>query len=225
MERADSGGEIFAVGGGRGEASAPIDAFALSRTGKPDPSVCFLPTASGDDHKEIDEFYAAFEGRASTVHLSLFRRSRRDLADTLKAADMIVIGGGNAANLLVLWRLHGLDTFVLEAHRRGALIVGFSAGASVLFERSITDSFGALRTLDDGLGLLPGTFCAHYASPRRALKCKELACDGFAVDDGAALHFAGGEDARALAWQRESQGYALSAGIATPLPTRPLGEA
>lgn len=222
-------GEVLAVGGGRGDNSAAIDAFALSRTGVADPRVCFLPTASGDAHSEIDEFYAAYEGHASTVHLSLFRRSRRHLADTLGAANLIVIGGGNTANLLALWRLHGVDSLVLEAHRRGAVLLGFSAGASALFERSVSDAFGGLSELDDGLGLVPGVFCAHFASPKRPPACRALSGAGweagYAVDAGAALHFAGGTLQGALSWQTGAGGYRLHPGGAVPVPALPLGQA
>lgn len=230
-------GEVIAVGGGRDDCSGLIDAFALARVRADKPSVCFLPTASGDSEKQIDAFYDAFGSRGlasqtSAVHLSLFRRSRRDLADTLAAADVIVIGGGNAANLLALWRLHGVDALVLKAHRRGALLLAFSAGASALFERSVSDSFGGLSGLNGGLGILPGPFCAHYSSPRRAPKFRELAqreeCfaePGYAVDADAALHFVGGELAGALCWADGTMGYAVRAGRATPLSTRRLEQA
>lgn len=216
--RERTAGEVLAVGGGRGASSSFVDTFALSRTSTERPQVCFLPTASGDAEREIDEFYAAFGARASAVHLPLFRRSRRDLKDTLAATDLIVIGGGNAANLLALWRLHGVDSLVLEAYRRGAILLGFSAGASALFERSISDSFGELRGLDDGLGVLPGMFCAHYASPNRPPACRALSgtdwSQGYAVDEGAALHFAGGTLRGALTWRPGAHGYRLMDGEA-----------
>lgn len=211
-------GEVLAVGGGRGTDSGVVDTFALCRTRAARPQVCFLPTASGDADREIDKFYAAYEPRASAVHLSLFRRSRRDLKGTLEAADLIVIGGGNAANLLALWRLHGVDSLVLEAYQRGAILLAFSAGASALFERSVSDSFGGLSGLDDGLAVLSGMFCAHYASPKRPAACRALSGtdwdQGYAVDDGAALHFAGGELRGALAWRPGAGGYRLMEGEA-----------
>lgn len=216
-------GEVLAVGGGRGEDSGSIDAFALSRTKATRPQVCFLPTASGDADREIDEFYAAYDSHASTVHISLFRRSRRDLADTLGAADLIVIGGGNTANLLALWRLHGVDALVSGAYRRGAILLGFSAGASALFERSVSDSFGGLSALDDGLGVIPGLFCAHYASPKRPPACRALSGarwdTGYAADDGAALHFSEGALRGSFPWHPGANGYRLRQGEAEVVPS------
>jgi len=62
------------------------------------------------------------------------------------------------------------------------------------FEAGVTDSFGPLAALRDGLGILPGSACPHYDGERdRRPTYQRLVRDGFpagyAADDGAALHF------------------------------------
>ena len=215
-------GEIIAAGGGRGEGCASLDAFALGRLKKasPRPNVCFLGTASGDADGEIDEFYAAFEG-CRCVHLSLFRPSRRDAAATLAAAELIVVGGGNTANLLALWRLHGVDSLVRAAHEEGATILGFSAGASALFESSVSDSFGGLDIVD-GLGLVPGLFSPHFGNPKRRAKWREAGAAAYGVEAGAALCFAG-EAPRGVHWRVGAGVFGCVDGAPAALPSTWIG--
>ena len=66
------------------------------------------------------------------------------------------------------------------------------------FRESITDSFGALARLRDGLGLLPFSACPHYdGEAQRRHRYRELIDGGFpegiAADDGVALHYVGTE--------------------------------
>lgn len=189
--------QIVAIGGGgfTMASSRILDDFALGLTQRPEPAVCWLGTAGGDNNHDLDRFYAAFSTpRARPMHLSLFKRRRGGLAARLLANDVIYIGGGNTANLLALWRLHGIDQVVRQAWLDGTVIVGVSAGACCLFEACLSDAFGVpLTPLRDGLGILGGSFCPHYQRRRRRPSYRERVGrdlpDGYAVDDGVALHF------------------------------------
>lgn len=226
--------QLVAVGGGTFSTAATsslIDEFVLELSGIERPSICFVPTASGDSDSEIDAFYDAFVDRAQTSHLQLFRRGRRDIARQLDEADIIFVGGGNPANLLALWRLHGVDEMVTNAHLAGTTIVGTSAGASCLFEGYLTDSFGPpLRRLTDGLGLVPGTFCPHYASSKRRAHFREAVAEGFGdghgVDSNAALHFVDGELVEVVSARSGASAYRVtrtsSGAKELELPTRDL---
>jgi dipeptidase E len=194
-----------------------LDNFALGLTGKARPRVCLLPTASGDADRVIDAFYAAFpKERAEATHLSLFRRQRGDLRARLLENDLIYIGGGNTANMLVVWRLHGMDEMLREASSLGIVLAGVSAGACCLFESCITDSFGpSLAGLDDGLGFLPGSFCPHYDGekkrrPRYRQQVAEGLAGGLAADDGAALHFVDGAFREAVSSRRNALAYSVA---------------
>ncbi len=107
--------------------------------------------------------------------------------------DVIYVSGGNTANALAVWRLHGVDLALRAAWERGAVLGGVSAGANCWFECCVTDSFGiALDPLHDGLGLLPGSFCPHYDGEERRRPVYRSLVDGgfppgYAADDGAAL--------------------------------------
>ena len=67
---------------------------------------------------------------------------------------MIYAGGGSTANLLALWRVHGLDVLLREIRSNGTVLSGVSAGMICWFRDGLTDSYGGLERLDDALGLI-----------------------------------------------------------------------
>jgi peptidase E len=193
--------QILAMGGG-GFTMEPdnpaLDDFVLTLTPRAEPRVLFLPTASGDTTAQITSFYGRFARAASATHLSLFRRhgSARSLADIVLEQDVIYVGGGSMRNLLAIWEAHGLDELLVEAWRRGIVLVGLSAGAMCWFAGGVTRSAGPLETIR-GLGLLPGSFSVHAdGEPERlpvwlaAVRSGELP-GGWAADDGVGLLFRG----------------------------------
>ena len=195
--------QIVAIGGGgfsdAGDLS-PIDRHLLELTGRDRPRVCFLATASGDAEGYVARFYRAFARRADASDLALFGTPTRAEVEAVGGADLVYVGGGNTANLLALWRLHGLADVLRAAGERGTLLAGMSAGAICWFEASLTDSFGPqLAALHDGLGFLAGSCCPHFDGEalRRDRFAAEIGAgrlpDGFGIDDGAALHFRDGE--------------------------------
>lgn len=193
---------VVALGGGGfsdwAGAVTPLDRFILSLAPREEPRVCFVPTASGDAALYVERFYAAFSQiPCRPSHLSLFGPPYPRLPEKLLEQDVIYVGGGSTANMLAIWRLHGIDPILRRAWERGVVLCGISAGSLCWFEGGVTDSFGPLRALPDGLRLLPGSNCPHYDSERdrrptyqRAI-AEGLIPAGIAADDGVALHFTG----------------------------------
>lgn len=211
---------IVAMGGG-GFSMEPknplLDDFILGLTGKRRPKACFLATASGDADGYIQRFYAAMpRRRCEASHLALFRRTVADLAAFLLRQDVIYVGGGNTANMLAIWRVHGVDRALRKAWRQGVVLAGISAGANCWFEASSTDSFGPLAPMRDGLGILPGSVCPHYDGEknRRPTLHRFVASgrlpDGFAMDDGATLHFVGRKLVEAVSSRPQAKAYRVS---------------
>ncbi|MGW4559087.1 Type 1 glutamine amidotransferase-like domain-containing protein [Streptomyces sp. NPDC004365] len=178
-----------------------LDDWVLDQVAVPRPKVCFIPTASGDAPAYIEQFFEAYQRRSceSSV-LCLFRRELDDdaLRTFLLSQDVVYVGGGNTANMLAVWRAHGVDRLLCEAFNRGTLLCGISAGANCWAEGSHTDSFGPLTHLSDGLGLLSGSVCPHYDSePGRRSSYQEAVANGalpagWAVEDGVGALFTGG---------------------------------
>jgi peptidase E len=196
-----------AIGGG-GFSMEPenplLDDFVLSLARRKRPRVCFIPTASADSAVYIAKFYRAFASRSEATDLTVFdppalpRNPSRtaDLPDFVRQQDIFYVGGGNTAHLLAMWRLHGLDRLLRHAWREGAVLAGISAGMLCWFEDGLTDSFGGLQPLTDGLGLIKGSACPHYdGEPGRREAYHHMiargAPNGYAAEDGVALHFVG----------------------------------
>jgi dipeptidase E len=215
---------ILAFGGG-GFAMEPdnplLDDFLISlatrRRGVGDrPRVCFVPTASGDAEEYVDRFVEAFADRAEISSLQLFHLgdiAEVDLRAQVLAQDVIHVGGGSTANLLALWRLHGLDEIFREALAEGVVLSGVSAGMNCWFDSSVTDSFGPLAPLSDGLGFLAGSACPHYdGEPERRPTYLDLVGTrvlpaGYAADDGCALLFRDGELVEAVSSRPDARAF------------------
>ncbi len=227
---------IVALGGG-GFSMEPdnpvLDDHVLALAGVPRPRVLFVPTASGDSAEYIGQFYEAFPSeRADASVLKLFERTVDDLQALVLAQHVVYVGGGSTANLLAVWRLHGLDAVLREAYAAGVVLAGISAGMNCWFAASVTDSFGPrLAGLPDGLGLLPFSACPHYdGEPQRRPTYERLVAagfpDGYAADDGAALVFTDGALTDVVASRVGAGGYRVervAGGVrAAPLPARLL---
>lgn len=196
-------GHIVAIGGGgfstEGDTS-PLDDYVLDLAGTDEPRVCFLGTASGDADGYALKFFDAFAlRRCRPSRLSLFSPGAVPPSEAVAEQDVVYVGGGSTVNLLPLWRAHGVGDALRSAWERGAVLCGVSAGAMCWFECGITDAFGGgeLRPLLDGLGLLGGSFCSHFDAEKERrpsylrLVAEGTLSDGYACDDGAALHFEG----------------------------------
>lgn len=174
---------------------------ALRLSGVERPRVLLVMTATGDNDHYLSMMYSALSNAHCDVdHLALFTQPNRRPAQAVGAADVVWVGGGSVANLLALWRLHGVDEAMSDAWERGAVLGGVSAGSICWHVGGTTDSFGAeLQPVVNGLALLPYGNGVHYDSEeqRRPL-LHSLVRDGvlpmsFATDDGVGILYEGTE--------------------------------
>jgi len=219
------------MGGGgflAGDTTSPLDDLLLDLAGVPRPHVVFLPTAAGDSECAIRLFENAWARRDCTVDVATTFGIPDRPAERVAAADVVVVAGGNTANMLAVWRVHGVDRALREAWARGAALGGVSAGANCWFEACVTDSFSIeLDGLEDGLGFLAGSYCPHFdGEERRRPVYGRLVSSGFpagiACDDGAAAVFRGTDLIEVVADRPGASGYRVSAAGIDPLPTRLL---
>ena len=225
-----AGRNIVGLGGGGAtlEQVRKLQGYVLDLTGRERPRICFVPTAVGDAAEAIVRFYEAYAGLGELSHLTFHPWPPQDLRRFVLARDVLVVSGGNTANLLAIWRLHGFDAVVREAWEEGVVLTGGSAGMICWFEASITDSFGPqLEGLRDGLGFLPGSACPHYdGEERRRPRYRELVDGGFlpgiAADDGVAVRYDGTELAEVVACRPGGAAYRVEPGAETRLEARVL---
>ena len=193
--------QILAIGGGgfSMEKSPVLDEYILKTSGKECPKICFVGTASGDREGYALRFYRRF-GRANCqpTDLKLFEREIKDLEAFACSQDIIYVGGGNTANMLAVWRVHGFDRALEKALSSGTVLAGLSAGSICWFESGVTDSFGQeLQEINNCLGFLKGSHCPHYDSEEQRRSSYQRLVQmgmvgGYAADDGVGLHFING---------------------------------
>ncbi|QED46073.1 Type 1 glutamine amidotransferase-like domain-containing protein [Cytobacillus dafuensis] len=191
--------QIIAMGGG-GFSMEPdnllLDRYILAQVKKELPKVCFIPTASGDAAGYIERFYEAFKTlQCQPSHLSLFEPNFEDLEQYVLEQDIIYVGGGNTRNMLLLWKEWGLDKALRKAYENGTILSGLSAGSNCWFEEGLTDPINAPLHKINCLGFLKGSHSPHYdGEEKRRPSYHQLILEGkmqegYAADDGAALHF------------------------------------
>lgn len=180
---------------------APLVRHAVDLAG-PDraPRLCHVGTAGGDQswfRADVDE--AAREAGLVASHLTLFSMPNiEDVEGHLLAQDVLWVGGGSVANLLAVWRVHGLDRILRRVWEAGVVLAGVSAGSICWHVGGATDSFGPqLRAVDDGLALVPYANGVHYDSePGRRPLMHTLVGDGtlptaYCTEDGVGLVYRG----------------------------------
>jgi peptidase E len=206
---------IFAMGGGGdtdGQTRA-LTATFCGLSGKERPRVLYVPTASAEDAESTVRIFGHLQGLAEVSLLRFFPWPPEDLRAFALAHDVILVGGGNTANMLAVWRVHGFDAILREAWEQGIVLTGWSAGMICWFEAGVTDSFGPqLEGMRDGLGFLAGSACPHYdGEERRRPVYTRLVREGFpaglAADDGVGLRFEGTELAEAVSVRPGATGY------------------
>ena len=183
------------------------------------PRLCHVGTAGGD--QRWFQALLSDAGQAAGIsvsHLSLFSMPNTDdMTGLLLEQDVVWVGGGSVANLLALWRLHGLDHSFRQAWQAGVVLSGVSAGSICWHVGGTTDSFGPdLRPVTNGLGFLPFSNGVHYDSEeqRRPLYQRLVAegtlPDGYATDDGTGLVYHGTEMTEAVTEVRGKGTYRVT---------------
>jgi len=164
------------------------------------PRLAFLGTAGGDQPNRLAAMHeAARVAGYDLTPVTLFMMPNHDdIAAALLDVDVIWVDGGSVANLLALWRLHGVDDAMHRAWEAGVVLAGVSAGSICWFTGGTTDSFGPeLAAVTNGLGLLPYANGVHYDSEsRRRPLVHRLVADGtlgetHCTDDGVGLVYEG----------------------------------
>ena len=202
-------------------AFAPLILHAIELSGVTGraPRLCHIGTANGDQRWFQAVLSDAGQAAGISVsHLSLFSMPNTDdMTGLLLEQDVVWVGGGSVANLLALWRLHGLDHSLRQAWAAGVVLSGVSAGSICWHAGGTTDSFGPdLQPVTNGLGFLPFSNGVHYDSEKqRRPLYQRLIADGtlpggYATDDGTGLVYHGTEMTEAVTEVRGKGTYRVT---------------
>jgi len=223
-------GTIVAMGGisWEDEERLPLEDYWLGLTAAERVRVLVVPTAVAEKAEMTLAIAEQLSRRAVVSQLSFFPWPPSDLRELALGQDAIYVTGGNTANALAIWRVHGFDAILREAWEAGVVLAGWSAGMICWFEAGVTDSFGPqLEGMRDGLGFLPGSACPHYdGEGERRPVYSRLVGEGFpaglAADDCVALHFDGTVLAEVVSSRAGSRAYRVTPEGEEPLEARLL---
>jgi len=202
---------ILAMGGGPNETLLDY-VLGLGRG----PRVLYVPTAAMEDAAATVTWFERLRGRAEMTLLSFHPWPPADLGDVALEHDVVIVPGGNTANMLAIWRVHRFDEILREARERGIVLAGWSAGAICWFEAGVTDSFGPELAAMDCLGFLTGSACPHYDGeelrrPRYAELLRDGLPPGIAIDDDVAVRFDGTDLTEVVTARAGATAYRVSA--------------
>jgi peptidase E len=195
--------------------------YAASLTGKENPRICFMPTASGDAPGGIVRWFewcADLPVRPFVQRAFISSYTQQDSFEKiLTGMDAILVGGGNTLNMIAVWKAQGIDLALRQAWENGVVLGGGSAGSLCWFEHGTTDSRPSALSTVEGLGFMKGSHCPHYhAEPqRKPLYWSKIQSGdykpGFACDDRAGIYFENEEVKQVVSLDEESNCYYVSA--------------
>lgn len=209
-----AGSKIFITGGSNND---KIMKFFIGLTGKSNPKVCLLPTASADHAGGIARWFERADGLgfrafAQRMFISSYRQDE-SFESVLLDMDAIWVSGGNTLNMIAIWRAQGVDKILRKAWEKGIVLGGGSAGSICWFEGGVTDSRPIELTAMEALGFLKGSHCPHYHSegPRQGAYHSMLLDGrlqpGYALDNNIGLLFEGTELKKVVSAREGSKGY------------------
>jgi len=169
-------GPVALVGAGEFlPAMAEVDAGLLASTGVARPRVAVLPTASYPDGEDVFDRWASmgvahFAALGAEVEPVLVRdRAGADdpaAAQAVGEADLVYLSGGKPEYLRHVLEGSAVGTALRDAHERGAVLAGCSAGAMILAGHAFEFRMGLVPwplRWGRGLGFAPGiSVVPHY---------------------------------------------------------------
>ncbi|MCU6769937.1 peptidase E [Barnesiella propionica] len=183
---------------------------------KTDPQICYLPTASADNAKNIKywEYICKELGIKSNI-LKVWIDSetqKQSFEDILLSMDAIVVGGGNTLNMLGIWKYQEIDKILKKALDKGIILSGGSAGSICWFKNSISDARPIKLSIVEGLGFLPYSHCPHYNIPSKRALYNNYVEDGklqsgYACDEHSGILFTNKKVTDVVSTNNQSYSY------------------
>lgn len=202
-------GALFAIGGAESKLRrrTVLRAFVKAAGGN-QARIVVIPTASSLGPEVMDVYRASF-GALGVEQVDEVRPQTRAQAfdafsvELLDQATGVFMTGGNQLKLTAVLTGTPVGRAIIEAHKRGAVVGGTSAGCSILAEHMI--AFGAsgptpkqrMGQMAAGLGLIPGVILDQHFTQRNrygrllGLVAQSPSLLGLGVDEDTAAVFQG----------------------------------
>jgi len=168
--------KIMAIGGGEiGRPGFPVETTQIDKeimnlTGKKNPRLLFIPTASADSklyYETVKKHFGKLGCKTDVLYLINENHNKKEIEKKVFESDIIYVGGGNTLNMMKAWRKTGVDKILKQAHKKGIVLSGLSAGSICWFKYGSSDSRKSINPKADlikvsGLGLINALHCPHY---------------------------------------------------------------
>ncbi len=220
--------KIIAIGGGEiGRPGFPVETTKIDKeiiklSGKKNPKLLFIPTASSDSEGYVETVKKHFGKRLGceidVLYLIREKPVQAEIKKKIFGADIIYVGGGNTLKMMNAWRKTGVDKILKTALKKGIVLSGLSAGSICWFKYGNSDSrkFANKKTefkliKVGGLGFIDALNCPHYHTEKgrkKSLKemMKKATSVAIALDNSAALEVVD-EKFRIVAAKKEAKAY------------------
>lgn len=199
--------KIVAIGGGeiKDQETLSIDRHILELTGKAQPRLLFLPTASNDAEgywQTIQIIYGSKLGASTEVLRLTLNPTEYEIQSKILGADAVYVGGGDTHFMLKIWQKFGIYDLLRESAKKGTVLSGLSAGAICWFKYGSTDSIELNNpgisdyAIIKGLNLIDGIVSPHHIREPKRIDylekfVQELNITGVGLDDNVALEIHG----------------------------------
>lgn len=186
---------------------------------KPEPRICYLPTASADNAENIKYWEYICKELGIEPHILKVwidsETQQQSFEDILLGMDAIVVGGGNTLNMLGIWKYQGIDQILKKALDKGIILSGGSAGSICCFKSSLSDSRPVRLSIVDGLHFLPYSHCPHYNVPGKKEMYNSLIetgklQPGYACDEHSGILFTNKEVTDVVSSNSQAHSYFIS---------------
>lgn len=187
--------------------------------------IVIIPTASSFREEVIEAYAEVFVRHGAASWSVVDPQTRVEADDPALVADLeqatgVFMTGGNQLKLSQLFAGTAAGDAILAAHRRGAVVGGTSAGASIMSEFMISLGDEGITPrqrstqLTHGLGLLPGVIVdQHFAQRQRYGRLMSIVASspnliGVGIDEDTAIEVT---DGRAFTVMGRGAAYVLDA--------------
>ncbi len=219
--------KIIAIGGGeiKSKETLAIDKEIIKLSGKKNPNLLFVPTASSDNSdywNNIQKYFGNYLGcKTDVLFLIKEYSSKNKIRKKIFSADIIYVGGGNTLKMMRIWRQLGVDKLLKMAYSKGTVLCGLSAGSICWFESGHSDSMAFYNSKKGkyinvkGLGFIKGIHCPHYNSQTFGVKRRKHFHDmikrnggfGIALDNNCAFECIDGKYYKIITSKKQAGAY------------------
>ncbi len=137
--------KIIAIGGWevREKTTLQIDKEIINFSGKKNPKLLFIPTASGDAEgyfKWIKSYFESLWCKVDVLYLIKNTPTKKEIENKILSSDIIYVWGGNTLKMISLWRKLGVDKILEKALKKNIVLSWLSAGSICWFKYGNSDS-------------------------------------------------------------------------------------